>query len=138
MRHGWGSRSSDKHVTEKSGLLNKLLPGDLVLADRGFDIRDSVGLVCVCVGRSENTCIHMRTQPTGCKICRGIAHLRVHVEREIRCVHTKYVDYTILNGLVPVSMVLPCQGEDMTFLDKIMTVCCCALTNVCPNVVMKP
>ncbi len=31
MRHGWGGRGSDKHVTEKSGLLNKLLPGDLVL-----------------------------------------------------------------------------------------------------------
>ncbi len=32
-------------MTEKSGLLNKLLPGDLTLADQGFDIRDSVGLM---------------------------------------------------------------------------------------------
>ncbi len=43
---GWGGHVSDKHVTEKSGLLNKLLPGDLLLAERGFNVRDSVGLVC--------------------------------------------------------------------------------------------
>jgi len=80
----------------------------------------------------------MRTHPAGCRRCGEIAHLRVHVEREIGCVRTKYVDYTILNGLLPVSMVLPCQGEDMTFLEKIVTVCCCALTNICPSIVMKP
>lgn len=26
--------------------LDKLLPGDLVLADQGFDIKESVGLMC--------------------------------------------------------------------------------------------
>ena len=36
-------RVSDKHVTENSGVLRKLLPGGIVLADRGFDITDSVG-----------------------------------------------------------------------------------------------
>jgi len=39
----WGGGVSDKHVTENSGVLRKLLPGDIVLADRGFDIADSVG-----------------------------------------------------------------------------------------------
>jgi hypothetical protein len=33
-------------ITENCGFLNKLLPGDLVLADRGFDIRESVGVMC--------------------------------------------------------------------------------------------
>ncbi len=66
MCQGWGGCVSDKHVTDKSCLLNKLLTGDLVLADRGFDIRDHVGL-CVC--RSENTCIHKRMQRAGCKRC---------------------------------------------------------------------
>ncbi|EDO43889.1 predicted protein [Nematostella vectensis] len=39
----WGGRVSDKHLTEHCSILSKLLPGDIVLADRGFDIADSVG-----------------------------------------------------------------------------------------------
>ena len=35
---------SDKHLTEQCGILENVLPGDMVLADRGFDISDSVGL----------------------------------------------------------------------------------------------
>ena len=31
---------SDKQITRKSGFLDKILPGDVVLADRGFTIHD--------------------------------------------------------------------------------------------------
>ena len=44
ISRGWGGRASDKLVTENSGLLSLLSPGDTILADRGFDIADSVGL----------------------------------------------------------------------------------------------
>lgn len=42
VSQGWGGRVSDKHLTEHSGIL---LPGDVVLADRGFDISESVGVM---------------------------------------------------------------------------------------------
>ena len=33
---------SDKYLTERCGILAKLLPGDIVLADCGFDVANSV------------------------------------------------------------------------------------------------
>ena len=39
-----GGRTSDKFLTENCGFLDKLLPGDMVMADRGFTINESVGL----------------------------------------------------------------------------------------------
>ena len=38
----WGGRVSDKHLTVNSGFLSKLLLGDIVLADHGFDIDEDV------------------------------------------------------------------------------------------------
>jgi len=40
----WGSRVSDKQITQECRLLQLLLPGDLVLADRGFNAYELVGM----------------------------------------------------------------------------------------------
>ena len=40
----WGERVSDKHLTTECGFLRKLLPGDMILSDRGFDIADELAL----------------------------------------------------------------------------------------------
>ena len=42
------------------------------------------------------------------------------------------VGYTILTGTLQICLVLICEGEEVTFLVKMMTVCC-AVTNMCPN-----
>ncbi|XP_041929456.1 uncharacterized protein LOC121693843 [Alosa sapidissima] len=130
---GWGGRVSDKHVTDNCGILDKLLPGDLVLADRGFDIQDSVGLMCAEVKIPAFTKGRCQLYARDVESTRKIAHLRIHVERVIGTVRNKY---TILSAKVPIHMVLPCKDEDMTFLDKIVSVCC-ALTNMSPSVVLK-
>jgi len=46
---GWGGRVSDVHLTEHCGLLQNLLPGDVILGDRGFTIQDQAGLFCAAV-----------------------------------------------------------------------------------------
>jgi len=44
LSEAWGGCTSDKHLTENCGFLDKVLPGDTVMADRGFTISESVGL----------------------------------------------------------------------------------------------
>jgi len=42
ISEAWGGRFSNKQLTKRCGILKKLLPGDVVLADHGFDMADSV------------------------------------------------------------------------------------------------
>ena len=45
MPKRYGGHVSHKHLTVKSGLLQHLIHGDLVLADQGFDISGKLALV---------------------------------------------------------------------------------------------
>ncbi|XP_025756460.1 uncharacterized protein LOC109196785 isoform X1 [Oreochromis niloticus] len=131
---GWGGRASDKHITEQCGILNKLLPGDVVLADRGFDIRDAVGMMCAEVKIPAFTRGFCQLDAKDTENTRAIAHLRIHVERVIGSLRNKF---KMLHTTMPIRSLLPCEGEDVTFLDKIVRVCC-VLVNMCPSVVVKP
>uniref|UniRef100_A0A3Q2E423 THAP-type domain-containing protein n=1 Tax=Cyprinodon variegatus TaxID=28743 RepID=A0A3Q2E423_CYPVA len=131
LSKGWGGgRTYDKHITLNSGFLDKLLPGDIVLADRGFDIQENVSMLCAEVKLPAFTKGMCQLDSKNVEETRKIAHLRIHVERVIGNVNQKY---KILTGTMPISLILPCEGEDVTLLDKVVTVCC-ALTNLCPSV----
>lgn len=113
-----------------SGFLDKLLPGDIVLADRSFDIQENVGMLCAEVKVPAFIKGMSQLDAKNVEETRKIAHLRIHVERVIGNVSQKY---KVLSGTMPISLILPCEGEDVTLLDKVVTVCC-ALTNLCPTV----
>ena len=40
------------YLTENCGILDNLLPGDQILADRGFNVPESVGLHCAEINSS--------------------------------------------------------------------------------------
>lgn len=127
---GWVGRTSDKHITANCGYLEKLAPGDLVLADRGFNVKDTFGLYHAQLEFPAFTKGKKQMHPLELESTRGLASVYIHVERVISLVRNKY---TILQSTIPLTLCQAGQGET-TSLDKIVTVCC-ALCNVCPAVV---
>lgn len=130
ISEGWGGRVSDKHLTENSGLLDHLTPGDVILADRGFDIQESVGLFCSTVKIPVFTKGKKQLSGSEVEQTRRIANVRIHVERVIGNIRKKY---SILGATQPIDFVTVRNG-DVTTLDKIVTICC-ALVNICDSVV---
>ena len=80
MSKAWGGRTSDKFLTENCGLINKLLPGDLVMADRGFTIHDIVALKRAELAIPAFTKGKSQVDPVNVESTRGIANVRIHVE----------------------------------------------------------
>lgn len=106
----WGGRVSDKYLTEKCNILRKLLPGDIVLADRGFDIADSVALQqaklhipAFTKGKKQLSALEVETT-------RKIANVRIHVERVIGLARRKY---TILQSILPISLLKTKPGKEL-------------------------
>jgi hypothetical protein len=42
----FGGRASNKFIVEKSGFMNYLLPGDKIMADRGFNRGLALSVAC--------------------------------------------------------------------------------------------
>ena len=86
----WGGRASDKTIVEASGILKKLLPGDVVIADRGFNVEDSVGLYAASLKIPAFTRGKLQLSAQEVEETRKIASVRIHVERVIGLVRRKY------------------------------------------------
>lgn len=131
LSKSYGGRNSVKSITEHSGFLGKLEKDDVILADRGFLIEESVGLCCAKLnvpaftkGKHQLTCSEVEAT-------RQLANVRIHVERVIGMVRNKY---TLLKGPVPVEALSTSGSRVTPQIDKIATVCC-ALVNLCNSVI---
>ena len=127
----WCGRVSDKYLTEHSNFLKHLLPGDLVLADRGFDISDSVAYCGATLKLPAFTRGKDQLSAVDIEDTRKIANVRIHVERVIGLVRRKY---TILQSTLPIDLLMAKGGNSRAPVDKIARVCC-ALTNLSDSVI---
>ena len=126
----WGGRASDKHITSHSGFLNKLIHGDLVLADRGFDITEALACYGANLaippftkGKPQLSCREVET-------ARELSRVRIHVERAIGRVK----NYKLLQATLPITLVKNPRDQGYCVIDKILFVCC-ALCNLQPPLV---
>ena len=126
---GWGGRTSDKFITEHSGYLKYLSPGDTVLADRGFEISESVAMTHAKMEIPAFTKGKTQLDAMDVEKTRKIASVRIHVERAIGALRQRY---TFLNSIVPIRMLQTAENESLTTLDKVVHVAC-ALCNACPS-----
>ena len=110
----WGGRVSDQHLTNNCSILKKLLPGDVVLADRGFNIAESVGLMQACLHIPAFTKGKAQLSTLEVENTRTIANVRIHVERVIGCVRQKY---SILQGTLPIDFVSKRKQDDIPLID---------------------
>ena len=90
ISRSYGGRTSDKYITENCGVLDNLLPGDQILADRGFTIEESVGLYCAEVKIPPFTKAKKQLTRSEVDRTRKLAHVRIHVERVIGQLKKKF------------------------------------------------
>ena len=128
-----GGRVSDVHLIENCGLLGKLLPGDVILADRGFTIEQAAGMYCAEVKIPSFTKGKKQLSKIEVDTTRQLAQVRIHVERVIGLVRQKY---SILQSTLPINMIKVDDSDEdaISAVDKIVVICC-ALCNCCDSVV---
>ena len=124
----WGGRVSDKYLTENCGFIDKFLPGD-VLADRGFNIAEAVGMVQArlhlpAFTRGKDQLSALEVEET-----REIANVRIHVERITGAVKQKF---SILQSTLPIDFVMKRTNKPCSLIDRIVRVRC-ALCNLCES-----
>ena len=108
----WGGNSSDRYITKESGFLDTVRPGDEVMGDRGFTIRDLV--------TERHATLNIRPFTRKCKWGKGkrlnheeikrtrkIARLRIHVERAIG----RMKNFRLISGVIPLK--LKCVSNQM-------------------------
>ena len=138
ISQGWGGRVSDVHLVRESGFIsNKYhMPGDQILADRGFTLRDDFAAAC-----SAELIIPIFTKgkkqmsAQDVEMSRKISSVRIHIERVIGLMRNRY---TILKGILPIQCVQSITDEahdlQLSSMDKILTVCA-ALLNTSDSIV---
>lgn len=117
----WSGNISDKEITKQSGFLNLLEPGDDVMADRGFRIRD----YCTERGCTLNIPPFSKGRPLTSKQVtrtRRIASARIHVERAIE----RLKNFHFLQKVIPLTV-------KMT-VDNVVMICA-AICNLYPKLV---
>ena len=114
-------------LTDSCGILNKLLPWDLVLADRGFTIVEGMMLQQAQLAIPPFTKGKDQLYLVDIEKTRGIANVRIHVERVLGLPCRKC---PILSGILPIDFLMSHPNdpkeEATPVIDRIINVSICS------------
>ena len=120
----WGGRATDKAITLDGDLMDLVEPFDVILADRGFLVREEFAFKNVKVVTPHFTRGKKQMSRREVYESRRISRVRIHVERVIGRVRR---NFRILSGVLPLNMVP--QADNIV-------AACCGLTNLHHSVVV--
>lgn len=129
---GFVGRASDKKVTTDSGFLSYLKEGDVVMADRGFLVRDEIKNVGAELKMPVFTKGKNQLHPLEVEQTRKIANVRIHVERVIGQLRLKFKILDLRK--FPLTEISKNVNGD-SVMDQIVFVSC-ALINLCNPIVI--
>jgi hypothetical protein len=124
LSKAWGGRTPDQYIVKQSGFLELIDPGDEVMADRGFQIKEQLLLRHATLAIPPSSKGKEQMSSKDVKLTKRVANLRIHVERAINRIKW----FRILKNTLPLSLV-PC-------IDDIACVCG-ALCNLRPPLVSR-
>ena len=101
------------------------------MADRGFTIHDIVALKRAELAIPAFTKGKSQLDPVDVESTRGIANVRIHVERVIGLLRNKY---TILQGTLSTDYLITSEQRQVPLIDRILRVCS-GLVNLCPPII---
>ena len=109
---------------EHFGMLKNVRPGDLVMADRGFTIEENLSLYQAKLAIPAFTKGKSQADPVSVEKTRGIANVRIHVERVIGLLRQKY---SVLQTLLPIGYLL-CSDKQgnrcCPIVDRLISLMC--------------
>ncbi|KAM7285474.1 hypothetical protein ISCGN_032407 [Ixodes scapularis] len=121
----WGGRVSDKELTSKCGLLDKIEEGDVILADRGFKCEELFAAKGASVLMPSFTKGKKQLSGEEVALSRKLSRARIHVERTIQRLKT----FRIFQMVLPISYVKKVGDVGLSTIDKTLIVCS-ALVNL--------
>lgn len=105
--------------------------GDLILADRGFDISEDLGVYGARLEIPAFTRGKKQLSLQEVEYSKRLSKVRIHVERVIGLLKNKY---TLLQSILPINMIKHKDDSEFANIDKVLTICA-ALVNLSPSVV---
>jgi hypothetical protein len=114
----WGGRVSDRQITMESGILDKLLPEDDVLADRGFQMTEDFAIKGAKLVVPAFTKGKKQLSKEEVETSRMMSRARIHIERVIG----RLKDFEVIKGPLPINLVSKRFNSSIPAGDKIVRV----------------